>query len=124
VGYTTPFWQAAARKELAVQVDSAGRPQFYPRPVCTSDPLNEPQWRVTSGRGRIVATTWSPKLVSQGICLALIELDEGVRILSNVYNLKRAAPSGQRVRVIWQERPKGPPMFAFEPDPVDEERAE
>jgi uncharacterized OB-fold protein len=124
VGYTTPFWQAAARKELAVQVDSAGRPQFYPRPVCISDPLNEPQWRVTSGRGRIVAATWSPKLVSRSICLALIELDEGVRILSNVHNLKREAPGGQRVHVIWEKRPEGPPMFAFEPDSVDEKCAE
>jgi uncharacterized OB-fold protein len=46
--------------------------------------------------------------------VALVELDEGPRMLTNIVNGEAAM--GDRVRLAWKEREGAPPLPVFEPD--------
>jgi hypothetical protein len=46
--------------------------------------------------------------------VAVVELDEGPRLLTNIVNGECAI--GGRVRVVWRDRIDGPPLPLFEPD--------
>ncbi len=89
-----------ARGELAYQVDARGRALFYPRvhaPAGFDDPLH---WRASAGLGTVYATTWIAPRGEPAYNLALIDMDEGFRLMSRVEGLEPAAVRiGQRVRV-------------------------
>ena len=87
---TSNYWEGARRHELLVRIcRSCGHYHFYPRDFCPSCFSPDVGWTKTSGRGVIYSFT---------IChrpapgfekdipynLALIELDEGVRMMSSV----------------------------------------
>jgi uncharacterized protein len=86
-----PFWAAAREERLVIQrCADCGTLRYYPRrqcPVCWSDTC---EWVQASGRGTIY--TWSivrraPSPGFQDIvpyAVALIDLDEGVRVLSRL----------------------------------------
>jgi len=86
-----PFWDAAKRGELVLQKClECNKFIFYPRnfcPHCHSDSLT---WEKASGKGRIYTYTvvWSnsPSAFLQDIpfVIAIIKLDEGVQMLSNI----------------------------------------
>lgn len=87
-----PFWDACRAHELRLpRCQSCGRFHFYPRsfcPYCTSKDL---EWVKASGRGQVYTFSvvrlpffgkeWEPDIP---YAVALIELDEGVRMVSNV----------------------------------------
>ena len=112
-----PFWQACAEGRLTVQRCSAcGTHQFYPRPFCLSCEATELTWVDTQGTGTIYSLTTiripvTPELAPPYI-LALVDLDEGPRLLTNI-----EAPSahiGDRVSVGWRARGGGlPPLPVF-----------
>jgi len=94
-GLTAPFWEAARRHELIMQrcIQCASW-IFYPReqcPVCFSQNL---EWAPVSGRGRVYAYTVvyqpaHPAFQSEApYTYAVIQLDEGVRMVSNVVECK------------------------------------
>ncbi len=62
------FLEHARRGELAYQVGPGGRPVFYPRV------LEEPEWRVSSGRGTVYATTVVHRRGGERHNVALIDL--------------------------------------------------
>ena len=91
---SAPFWEACARHELVLQVcDACGRHRFPPRPMCPSCHSMESRWEPASGRGLV----WSwvvahpPVLPSFAdrvpFNVAVIELDEGVRMIGNVFDI-------------------------------------
>jgi uncharacterized OB-fold protein len=88
-----PWWEATARGELLYQeCPACGHRQFYPRSICTRCAA-EPEWRTASGRGKVHTFTvvrqnyappfkrWAPYTV------AIVELEEGVRIEGNVVGI-------------------------------------
>jgi uncharacterized OB-fold protein len=89
-GLDRHFFEAAAQGSLLVQRCSAcGHRQFYPRQLCTAC-AGEVVWETASGRGLVHTFT----IVRQNgmppfkdllpYAVAMIELDEGVRMMGNV----------------------------------------
>lgn len=114
---TEPFWQACAGQRLVVQCcRSCGAHQHYPRPFCLTCQADDLDWVQVSGRGTIYALTVMrlpviPELVPPYL-LALVDLDEGPRLLTNIVDDK--ASIGDRVTLSWRDRDDGlPPLPVF-----------
>lgn len=91
------FEEHCARHELAIPVDAQGRPFWRPSARATS-------WRVSAGTGVVHATTTVRPRDGEPYDLSLVELDEGVRLLSRVEGLApEAVRIGLRVRVAWTD---------------------
>jgi uncharacterized OB-fold protein len=69
--------------ELAYQVTQSGEAVFYPRAVA---PVTggELQWRVSKGLGTVYSTTVVYYRDEQPLNVALIDMDEGFRLMSRV----------------------------------------
>ena len=87
---TAAFWAAAARGELLIQrCPQCGHRQFYPRPVCTECAAT-PEWEHASGNGTVYTYTvirqnLAPPFDTHGAyVVAMVELDEGPRMMSNI----------------------------------------
>ena len=84
------FWEAAAGGRLLYQeCPVCGHRQFYPRALCTACGA-DPAWAEASGRGvvhtyTVVRQYQSPPFVDElPYVVAVIELDEGVKMVGNV----------------------------------------
>lgn len=85
--------------ELAYQVDPDGKAVFYPRAVA---PVTggELQWRVSKGLGTVYATTVVHSKGENPYNVAMIDLDEGFRMMSRVEDLDpMQVKIGMRVKV-------------------------
>jgi uncharacterized OB-fold protein len=84
-----PFWEAASRGELMIQRCPSGHRQFYPRAVCRVCGA-DPEWERASGRGTVHTFTVirqnhaRPFRDELPYVVAIVELDEGVRMMGNV----------------------------------------
>ena len=120
-----PFWDATRRGELAVQWCSAcAAGIFYPRILCPRCGSPELSWRTADGFGTVYAhaTHYLPGSPVR-YCVALIDLDEGVRMLSNVVGLDPdAVRVGHRVQVAWEPLPDGRALPVFRPLSLDDPR--
>ncbi len=105
-----------AEGELAYQVDtSTGTAVFFPRVIApaTGAPL---EWRVSKGLGTVHATTVVHTKGEPPHTVALIDLDEGFRMMSRVEGIDpMAVRIGMRVRV--RMHPGEPPYPVFDPEP-------
>jgi len=88
---TEPFWAAAARHELVVQkCASCGALRHYPQPMCPDCHGIEYAWQPLSGRGTVYTFTVSHQAFHPAwrdrvpVAIATIELEEGVRMLSDL----------------------------------------
>ncbi|WP_280824489.1 Zn-ribbon domain-containing OB-fold protein [Pseudaminobacter soli (ex Li et al. 2025)] len=115
---TEPFWQACLEGRLIVQrCESCGVHQFYPRPFCLSCESGALEWVDASGTGTIYSLTTVRIPVSEELVppylLALVDLDEGPRLLTNIEAAQ--ACIGDRVAVAWRARDGLPPLPVFKP---------
>jgi hypothetical protein len=84
-----PFWEAASRGELLIQRCPSGHRQFYPRAVCKVCGA-DPEWEPASGRGTVHTFTIirqqhaRPFRDELPYVVAMVELDEGVRMMGNI----------------------------------------
>ena len=88
------------RGELAYQFSlEAGKAVFYPRVICPFTGSERLEWRVSQGLGTVYATTVVHPQEGAPYNVALIDCDEGFRLMSRVEDI---APEqvriGQRVR--------------------------
>jgi uncharacterized OB-fold protein len=88
------------RGELAYQWShKAGRAVFYPRVVCPYSGSTELEWRVASGLGTVYATTVTHAFQGDGYNIALIDCDEGFRMMGRVEEIDpMAVKIGLRVK--------------------------
>jgi uncharacterized OB-fold protein len=111
-----PFWEGIRSRKLMLQFDAAGgRAQFYPRPQSIHSEAGV-SWREASGRGTIFALTHSrvgpPALESLvPYALALVQLEEGPRMLARVAAPYDSLALGQRVAIDWEATGDGFPVF-------------
>ena len=86
--------------ELAYQWSpEASRAVFYPRLVCPFSGSTHLEWRVASGRGTVYATTVTHPAQGEPYNVALIDCDEGFRLMSRVEEIDPLAVRiGMRVR--------------------------
>ncbi len=99
-GDTKPFWDAAKEHRLMIQrCQDCQRTIFYPRSVCPHCMSDRIDWIQASGRGTIYSYTVvhrSPSAFKEDVpyVVALIDLAEGVRMMSNVVE---CAPADVRI---------------------------
>jgi uncharacterized protein len=115
---TEPFWLACLERRLVIQKCTAcGAHQFYPRPFCLACESDKVEWVAASGHGVIYSvTTVRIPVVGElppPYILALVDLDEGPRLLSNIEG--GDVRIGDRVRLGWRERDGLPPVPIFRP---------
>lgn len=116
---TEAFWTACGEHRLLVQhCRACGASQFYPRPFCLSCESNDLEWAESAGKGTIYSLTTirmpvTPELPPPYL-LALVDLDEGPRLLTNIVGIDKAA-IGDRVEVTWRAREDLPPLPVFRP---------
>ena len=88
---TQPFWDACREgKFLLRHCDACGRDHYYPRPFCPSCWSDSVSWKEASGRGTVY--TFSIVHVNDlppfnervPYVAAIVELDEGPRVMTNV----------------------------------------
>src|SRR5436853_4799598 len=107
-----------ARNELAYQFSrDAGRAVFYPRVLCPFTGSDRLEWRVSKGLGTVYATTVVHPAEGAPYNVALIDCDEGFRLMSRVEDIDPIKVQiGQRVR-FRVHRPGGeePPCPVFVP---------
>jgi len=120
---TQPFWDAANKGKLVVQFcTDSGVPQFVPRPVSIGNGSRRVEWREVSGRGTVYSYTntfnaWPGHEARLPYLCALVELEEGLRLLCNLYNVKAEdVRIGMPVKVCWERLSDEINYFAFEPE--------
>ena len=113
----TLYQAGLERGELVYQWSpEANRAVFYPRVICPFTGSNRLEWRVSSGLGTVYATTVTHPREGAPYNVALIDCDEGFRLMSRVEDIAPAAVRiGMRVR-FRVHRPGGDeplyPVFA------------
>jgi uncharacterized OB-fold protein len=88
------------RGELAYQWSpEAGRAVFYPRVLCPFTGSTNLEWRVACGLGTVYATTVTHPQQGAPYNVALIDCDEGFRLMSRVEDIEpMQVKIGMRVR--------------------------
>lgn len=106
------FWEACNRRELTFQKCGAcGHVQFYPRALCTACQADGLEWQTASGLGTVYTFTVNHRAPTPAFkaeapyVIALVDLDEGFRMMMNVINCAPDSVSiGLRVRVTFEAR--------------------
>lgn len=106
-----PFWEACRRHTLMLQrCDACGTFVYYPRPLCTNCHSDRLTWTEVSGEGVIYSYTVCHRPAGPAFktnvpyVVALIDLREGARMLSNVVTDDPAGVRiGQAVRVVFED---------------------
>lgn len=120
---TEPFWTAARDSRLVVpRCDSCGTTWLPPSHACPACGSEHHSWQQVSGRGSVfsfvvVHRVYHPAFKDKvPYVVAVIALDEGPRLLSNVVGI---APEDvrcdMRVRVFFEERGEGVRVPQFVP---------
>lgn len=86
--------------ELAYQWSpAADRAVFYPRVICPFSGSDQLEWRVSAGLGTVYAATVTHPREGAAYNVALIDCDEGFRLMSRVEEIAPdAVRIGMRVR--------------------------
>jgi uncharacterized OB-fold protein len=107
-GDSRPYWEGVARGELLIQrCDACGRAVFYPRSVCPHCSAGQLVWERASGHGTVYSCTvvhqaYGPFASQAPYVVALVDLDEGVRMLTRLKGGSDVVQIGVRVRVVFE----------------------
>ena len=125
------FWEATREGRLLVQWCTAcDRGVFYPRSFCPYCPDggnggDTLEWRTASGRATVYAVTVEQNPAATGATfsggehytVALVDLKEGVRMLTNVVGCPPDdVHPGMAVQVTWEPLSDGRQLPLFAPD--------
>jgi uncharacterized protein len=107
--FTAPFWEATRERRFVLQYCTVAQKfQHYPRPVSIYTGRKTVEWRAVEGTGFVYAYTVThrgppPFRGREPYVIATIELDEGVRFMSNVVGdgSNAEAKIGARVKLLW-----------------------
>jgi hypothetical protein len=118
---TAFFWAAAARGELvALACADCGDLRHPPRPMCPACHSTRREERKLSGRGRVL--TWifprhpPPIGFAEPPIVALVDLDEGIRLVSNLVDVAPdAITPGLAVEVAFAPTAGGKAVPVFRP---------
>ena len=112
---TAPFWDAVTAGRLDVQrCQSCGRHVFYPRSLCPHCGGADLEWVTVSGRGTVYSYTVVHRAPAEfeaeaPYVVALVELEEGVRMLTRLIDVEPAAVGvGMPVEVALSGEPRLP----------------
>jgi uncharacterized OB-fold protein len=121
---TQRYWDSARRHALELPYCTACRAfHHYPRAVCPQCLSSDLEWRAVSGRGRLHTFTVvhrGPKEFPLGTpyVLAIVELDEGPRLMSNLIGVAAdpgAVHIGMPVEVVFTDVSESVALPHFRP---------
>jgi uncharacterized OB-fold protein len=123
---SAPFWAATREQRLVVQWCTACEsPVWFPREVCPACLGSGLEWRASEGTGSVYTFAVEhrpPSLAPLGdhpYVVALVELDEGIRMMTNIVGCEPAQVRvGQRVEVAWERLSDGRHLPLFTPVPA------
>jgi len=118
-----PFWAATRERRLELQwCRSCERAIHFPREACPSCLGDDLELRPAAGTGTVYAATVIPKAGNPGMrgrepyVVALVDLPEGVRLLTNVLAEDPASVAvGDPVTVAWEPLADGRHLPVFVP---------
>lgn len=112
----TAFWAGTKEHKLLLPTGADGKPFWYPRALAPGT-LSEVNWVESKGEGTVY--TYSTHFIGPSKAykgdpphiVALVDLDEGVRLMTNLVKDEEGYPSldpadvkiGQRVRVVFHD---------------------
>lgn len=92
---TEKFWNALKEEKFLIQqCKDCGAWVFFPGPICRKCFSVNLEWKEASGKGKVYAYSTVHRApgkafkVDAPYAVALIELDEGVKIMSNVVDIE------------------------------------
>jgi len=121
---TRPFWDACREGRLKLQrCTNCGHVRFPPTYYCAKCASSENEWIESTGRGRVFSWIVVRHPVPREIyaadvpyVVALIELDEGVRIASNIIGIEpEKVTADMPVRAIFKPVTPDVTLPVFEP---------
>ncbi len=118
---SAPFWEATRERRLVLPwCVACERPVWYPKEVCHGCLGSAIEWRPASGRGTVctflVEHRPAPAFGPDPYVVALVDLDEGVRFMTNVVGCPTSDVTvGQAVVVTWEPQADGRHLPLFTP---------
>ena len=117
------YWEACQRRELVIQrCGACGVLRHYPRALCPQCLSDAVEWVRCSGRGTVYTFTVTHQNQAPGFrdalpyVLAYVELDEGVRLLTNIVECApEAVRIGMAVEVVFEDATPAVTLPKFRP---------
>jgi uncharacterized OB-fold protein len=119
---TSPYATYVSRLEkgeLAYQFSpAANRAVFFPRVICPYSGSDKLEWRVSKGLGTVYATTIVHPAEGAPFNVALVDCDEGFRLMSRVEDIPaNDVKIGMRVKFrTHKQGGEEPPIPVFTPE--------
>lgn len=120
--FTKPYWDGTREKKLVIQYcPEAKKYQFFPRPTSIYTGKRNLEWREVVGNGQIYSFTITrrtrpPFRGHEPFGIAMVELDEGVRIMADLVNVTEdQLKVGLRVKPYWHPLPDGHHVLMYTP---------
>ena len=110
------YWDAADQGQLLVKrCRSCGQAHHDPRDVCPHCLSDATEWTHAAGTGSVYSFS-TMGLGNAAYTIALVTLDEGVTLMTNLVDCDIATVRiGQRVRVVFKPSDGGPAVPMFTP---------
>jgi uncharacterized OB-fold protein len=118
-----PFWDSCKAEAMQIQkCESCGTFAFYPVYICPECASRKLAWTRVSGKATIYTYTVAQKSVFEDVkgpmVVALVELEEGAMMTSNIVNADPAALAvGMPVRLCYEPISEDITLPVFEPAP-------
>ena len=122
---SAPFWAGAKQHKFLIRhCNACGRSHFYPRHSCPHCWSDNCEWRPSSGRGRVYSYTVIhhneilPFKERLPYIVALIDLEEGVRVTANIIEgTPEVMHVGMPVEVVYEHVTDEVTLPQFRPRP-------
>lgn len=119
---TAPFWSGAKAGKLVLPHCAAcDQAIWYPKAFCGACGSLAVDWRQATGEGTLYSFSEvhrgeGPYRETGSFVLALVDLDEGVRVLTNMVDVDPGDLSiGQRVRAVFHDAGYAAALLRFTP---------
>jgi len=116
-----PFWDAAKRHQLQLQrCGGCSSFIYYPRDRCPNCLSERLEWTPVSGRGKLYSYTVVRRASTRSFSdkpyvLAIVELDEGVRMTTNIEAPPENVKVGMPVTVYFDDVTPEKTLVKFKP---------
>lgn len=92
---TKEYWEGCKHHQLLIQrCRNCGAFRFYPRPMCPNCNSMDNEWAEAKGKGKVYSWTVAVQQFHPAFevpyIVAIVELEEGVRIITNILECQPA----------------------------------
>jgi uncharacterized OB-fold protein len=104
-----PFWEGLTKNELMIQqCEDCKKHIFYPRFLCPNCFSEQVTWTKASGHGQIYSYTvvhraFGPFAEQTPYVVGIVELDEGVRMMTRIIGDREQIAIGKSVNVTFEQ---------------------